>query len=132
MTYLLDTHTFLWTAFNQRKLGKQSRAAILDSGNDILVSAVSFWELSLKYALGKLELTGTTPEELPDVAASMGFGTLPLDAEAASSFHRLPRDAHRDPFDRMLVWQAISLRIPLITKDRHLSAYSSQGLVLLW
>ena len=132
MTTLLDTHTFLWTAFSPRKLSKRSRDAILDPGNDILVSTVSFWELSLKYGLGKLELTGTAPEQLPEVAASMGFGVLPLNADDASSFHRLPREAHRDPFDRMIVWQAIARRIPLITKDSALSAYASQGLVTLW
>lgn len=132
MTYLLDTHTFLWTAFEQSKLSERSRAAILDPGNEVIVSAVSFWELSLKYALGKLELTGAEPGELPTVAASMGFELLPLDADLAASFHRLPREAHRDPFDRMLVWQAISRHMPLITADRHLSEYASQGLVVLW
>lgn len=132
MTYLLDTHTFLWSAFSPRKLSAHARATLTTPENDILVSVVTFWELSLKYGLGKLELTGTTPVELPAAAARMGFGVLPLDADAACSFHRLPRDTHRDPFDRMLAWQAISRRIPLVTKDPELAAYASQGLVVLW
>lgn len=132
MTYLLDTHTFLWSAFCSRKLSKRARAAMVDPSNDIVVSAVSFWELSLKYGLEKLELTGTSPAQLPQVASSMGFGIIPLDAEEASSFHRLPREAHRDPFDRMLVWQAISRGLSLMTKDTELSGYAQQGLVVFW
>lgn len=132
MTYLLDTHTFLWSTFSQHRLSSRSHAAITDPGNDVLVSTVTFWELALKYGLGKIKLKGTTPEELPAAATSMGFGVLPLNASEACSFHRLPRDKHRDPFDRMLVWQAISERIPLITKDPELAVYSHEGLIVFW
>lgn len=132
MTYLLDTHSFLWSAFTPKKLSKKARGAIMDPGNDILVSAVSFWELSLKYELGKLTLTGTSPDQLPEVATTMGFGLLSLDVDEASSFHRLPRDIHKDPFDRMLVWQAISRSVPIITKDPDLKTYTAQGLVAFW
>jgi PIN domain nuclease of toxin-antitoxin system len=132
MTYLLDTHSFLWSAFTPKKLSKRARTTIMDPGNDILVSAVSFWELSLKYELGKLTLTGTSPDQLPEVANTMGFGLISLDVGEASSFHRLPRDTHKDPFDRMLVWQAISRRVPIITKDPDLKTYATQGLVAFW
>ncbi|MDA1044752.1 MAG: type II toxin-antitoxin system VapC family toxin [Verrucomicrobia bacterium] len=132
MSHLLDTHSFLWSAFCPKRLSQKARAAMTDPTNDILVSAVSFWEISLKCALGKLELTGTSPDQLPQIAESMGFALLPLSAEEAASFHRLPREAHRDPFDRMLVWQAISRKVPLITKDQDLAHYADKGLITFW
>jgi len=132
VTHLLDTHSFIWSAFSPKRLSKTARTAITDTSNDIIVSAVTFWEISLKCALGKLELTGTTPEELPDIAESMGFEMLPLTVTEASSFHRLPHEAHRDPFDRMLVWQAISLQASLITKDPDLATYANDGLIICW
>lgn len=129
---LLDTHAFLWSAFDTSALSHRARAAVTAAENEVLVSVVSFWELSLKFGIGKLELQGTAPERFPAMAAAMGFDVLPLEAQAAASFHQLPRDTHRDPFDRMLVWQAISRGIPLVTKDPHLAAYAPHGLEALW
>ena len=70
MNCLLDTHTFLWAAMDPVKLSRQARVTILDAANDIHVSIVTFWEVSRKYALGKIELQGITPEELPAAAHS--------------------------------------------------------------
>jgi len=132
MRYLLDTHSLLWSAFSPRKLGKAGRAAILEPDNDILVSVVSFWEISLKYALGKIGLEGVSPEQLPGVAEDMGFAFLALAADAASSFHKLPVLRHKDPFDRMLIWQAIGEGLPIITKDPDFALYAGQGLKVIW
>ena len=132
MKYLVDTHCLLWSLFSPKKLSDRARSTLLDPNNDIAVSAVTFWEISLKASLGKLELKGTSSDELPRLAESMGFECLPLDAASAASFHQLPRDAHRDPFDRMLVWQAINMRMPFITKDSDLKQYVKQGLMLHW
>jgi len=107
MNCLLDTHTFLWAAMNPEKLSRHARATILDAANDIHVRVVTFWEVSLKFALGKIELQGTTPEELPDAAIQMGFTLLTLAPQDAATFYQLPRLQHKDPFDRMLVWQSI-------------------------
>lgn len=82
---------------------------------------MTYWELSLKYGLGKLELNGVEPDAFPEAAAAMGFETLPLDPGAAAGFHRLPRQSHRDPFDRLLVWQAIRSDCVLVTRDADLS-----------
>ena len=76
MNCLLDTHTFLWATMDPEKLSCRARVTILDAANDIHVSVVTFWEVSLKFALGKIELQGTTPEELPDAARQMGFTLL--------------------------------------------------------
>ena len=99
MNLLLDTHGFLWSLFTPDKLSKAAAREIKSPNNDVAVSVVTFWEISLKYALGKLELTGVKPEELPDSAGQMNLEILPITAAEASSFHKLPRLSHKDPFD---------------------------------
>ncbi len=132
MNCLLDTHTFLWAAMSPEKLSRNARDVILDMINDISVSVVTFWEVSLKFSLGKLELQGITPQDLPDAATQMGFDLLMLPPEDAAAFYRLPRLPHKDPFDRMLVWQAICGNLTLISKDAELKPYQAHGLRLIW
>ena len=132
MTGLLDTHTFLRAAMSPEKLSQQARDIILDVTNTIYVSAVTFWEVALKFSLGKIELRGLTPEHLPDAATAMGFALLSLTPEDAATFHRIPRFAHKDPFDRMLVWQAICQDLTLISKDAELKPYQAHGLRVVW
>jgi PIN domain nuclease of toxin-antitoxin system len=129
---LLDTHSFLWSAFEPGKLSRTACQSLTDIENTVYVSAVTFWEISLKLALGKLSLRNTTPEQLPAAATRMGFVLLPLTSEEASTFHRLPRREHKDPFDRMLVWQAIQRNLVLVSVDSGLNDYGAQGLTLLW
>src|SRR5882672_5677907 len=116
MNCLLDTHTFLWAAMRPEQLSRYARVAILDAENDIHVSVVTFWEVSLKFALGKIELQGITPAELPDAARQMGFALLALAPQEAATFYQLPRFQHKDPFDRMLVWQSICQNLTLLSK----------------
>lgn len=132
MNYLLDTHAFLWAAMTPGKLSREVKTALGEPANDIHVSAVSFWELSLKFALGKIELSGVTPGELPRAARDMGFSILELAPEDAATFHELPRLEHKGPFDRILVWQAIRQELTLVSKDSALREYESRGLTILW
>lgn len=133
MKLLLDTHALLWAIIAPEHLSPAARTAITDPAAQVAVSAVSFWEMSIKCALGKLHLQGTTPEALVDAAQQQGFDLLALDARLAASFSRLPIDPqHRDPFDRMLVWQAISLGYTLVSRDRKISAKPQNGLRILW
>ena len=132
MNYLLDTHSFLWSVFSSRKLSRKARHAIVDPDNDICISTITFWETSLKYALKKIEFEAITPEELPDLAKQMGYSVLPLSATEAASFHRLPLAGHKDPFDRMLIWQAVTQHKTLITKDSEMDDYMQYGLNILW
>ena len=132
MNYIMDTHCFLWSAFSPEKLSTTARSIILDVNNDIFVSAVSFWEISLKYAIGKLELQGVDPSELLNVAESMGFETIPLGSSEAASFFKLPVGGHRDPFDRMLIWQAVNSGKTLLSKDIKFSEYKQYGLKAVW
>lgn len=132
MNCLLDTHALLWAVFNPEKLGRKARAAITDPGNEICLSSISLWEISLKFGLGKLTLENCTPESLVAVAREMGLTLISANADESASFHRLPRVPHRDPFDRMLAWQAIQRQMVLITKDSALPAYQAAGLKVLW
>lgn len=132
MKYLLDTHVFLWTVFAPDKLSSKARKIIEDRDNEIYVSTITYWEISLKYGLGKLILTNVLPDNLPDISSQMDIQTMNIDEHTASTFYKLPRDVHRDPFDRLVVWQAINQGLVLITKDKNLSAYSKLGLRTLW
>ena len=83
MSFLLDTHAFIWSLLNPRQLGEKSRAALTDSSNDVLVSAVTFWAIAIKTGLGKLTLEGCTPETLFRAAQDQAFQLLPLSPEDA-------------------------------------------------
>jgi PIN domain nuclease of toxin-antitoxin system len=133
MKLLLDTHALLWSIIEPDKLSPEARTAIADPTSQVVVSAVSFWEISIKAALSKLHLQGVSPEKLVDAALQQGFDLLPLDPRLAASFSRLPIDPlQRDPFDRMLVWQAISLGYTLVSRDRKITASPHADLRVLW
>ena len=132
MKYLLDTHVLLWAIFDDEKLSEMARKIIKDQDNKIYASIISYWEISLKYALGKLELMGITPDELPKHAQKADINTLGVNKKIVSTFYKLPKLKHKDPFDRMIIWQAISNKITLISRDTALSDYQKFGLKLLW
>ncbi len=87
MNYLLDTHTFLWAVFTPDKLGSTARTIIRDPAHLIYLSTISFWEISLKYALGKLELVNCVPDDLPEVALAMQLRFISPEAAETASFH---------------------------------------------
>ncbi len=130
-SYLLDTHSFLWSILEPEKLGKQAQIILENTDNKIFVSSVTLWEISLKYSLGKLKL-GCKPNELLKTLDEMGFEKIPLTVEEAALCYQLPRLAHKDPFDRMLIWQAISHDFDLISKDDKFDNYSQFGLNVIW
>ena len=132
MNCILDTHSLLWTLFSPEKLSVSARKEIVNRENDISVSVVTFWEISLKYALGKLELVGVNPEDLPEAAEQVGLDILPLKKEDAASFYRLPRLAHKDPFDRLIIWQAIRNKMALVSADTSFKVYAKHGLTIHW
>jgi PIN domain nuclease of toxin-antitoxin system len=131
MKYLIDTHIFLWSLFSPEKIAEHAAQTIEDSGNRVFVSSISFWEIALKFSLNKLELEGITPDELPYIANKMNFEILNLKADDAASFFLLPRIPHKDPFDRMIIWQAIREKMILISKDSTIPAYQQFGLKIL-
>jgi PIN domain nuclease of toxin-antitoxin system len=119
MRLLLDTHIYLWTIAGSRNLTKAARKLIKDA-DEVFVSSASIWEVSIKIGLGKLNA------DIRHVIAEIedgGFKELPVRAAHAALVCNLP-DIHRDPFDRILVAQALSEPLRLITADGHLGAYT--------
>ena len=133
MTYLIDTHTFIWAISNTEKLSEVARSIITDEDNDIFVSTVSFWEISLKTSIKKFYFEGIENSEMPEYARKMGFRILDLGAKETSTFADLPLvDNHKDPFDRMIIWQTICNDMTLISKDQLFEQYKKYGLRVLW
>lgn len=132
MNYLLDTHTFLWFLFDPDKLSKKVSKIILNNENNIFVSLISFWEISLKFNLGKISLNNVTPEELPKYAINSGIEIFDLEIDTVSSFHNLPIESHRDPFDRLIIWQCIRNDLTLLSKDTMTGEYVKYKLNSIW
>ncbi len=104
---------------------------ILNDEPLIYVSTVSFWEISVKYSLGKMELNGGTPEDLYRASEKLRFRFLPLSEDDAASFYKL-EPLHKDTFDRLIIWQAIKNNMILLSKDSWMSEYKKFGLDLIW
>jgi PIN domain nuclease of toxin-antitoxin system len=133
MKYILDTHTFIWSILDNKQLSKNAKNLIINGTNEIFVSTLSLWEISLKTALGKFTFTGLDPLNLVEYASSQGFSFISLDPEEAQSYSSLPQiKEHKDPFDRMLIWQSINRKIPIITKDSIFPKYKIFGLEIVW
>lgn len=96
------------------------------------MSAVSFWEIAIKVRKGKLDIGKNKPGDLPTRALDMGFLLLGLLPEEAATMGQLAEDTHFDPFDRMLIWQAISRQMTLVSGDRGFGRFREDGLRLLW
>lgn len=132
MSYLVDTHIFLWSLLSPKKISKKIKDILLDPALTKNLSAITFWEISLKYQIGKLDLFGVLPEELLRLAKEAGFEILSLECETASSFYKLPKLKNKDPFDRMLAWQAIKYDYQLLTQDADFAGYKDHGLKIVW
>jgi PIN domain nuclease of toxin-antitoxin system len=132
MSFLLDTHAFIWSILDLKKLSSKAIEAIEDPDTEIYVSAISLWEISIKTRLGKMRLLDISTDDLIPSAERMGFDLIPLNPSEAVSQGALIENTHFDPFDRMLVWQAISRGMILISKDKSLKKFESDGLRLLW
>jgi len=131
MIYLLDTHYLLWAVADTKKLSKGIKDIITNPENRIIVSTISFWEVSLKTAIGKLHIEGFTPQDLPKACIDMGFEIESLSPADSSTYHLLTATYHKDPFDRMLIWQAIRNNYTLISIDTNVKKYTSEGLKVL-
>ena len=128
MKLLLDTCSFLWFLADAPELSAKARAAILDPANSVYLSAVSAWEIGRKYAKGDLELPGRPESLIPQVRTDSGILSLPLSEEEAISAEKLPL-LHKDPFDRMIIAQALMQGMVVVTPDRAFEPYPVR---LLW
>jgi PIN domain nuclease of toxin-antitoxin system len=123
MRLLLDTHVFLWYISADARLPAAHRSAIQDSGNEVFLSAASVWESVVKHGLGKLPLPEPPALYLPRQRARHGIGALPVNEEDMAALASLP-PLHRDPFDRMLIAQAIHHSLTLATVDEAFTEYA--------
>lgn len=128
MRLLLDTHVWLWAVLTPERLAPAARNAIEDVNNALLVSAASAWEIATKHAIGKLPLPERPEILVPRALIALGATELPISVRHAVSSADLPLH-HRDPFDRILVAQAICEGVTLVTADHVLTRYSAP---VLW
>jgi PIN domain nuclease of toxin-antitoxin system len=118
MRLLLDTHVLLWWLANNPRLSAYARTVIADSDNQVFVSAVSSWEIEIKRAIGKLE----APEDLLGAIAASDFERLDIKIEHSLRLRELPLH-HNDPFDRMLIAQALYEDLTLLSGDKKIALY---------
>ncbi len=132
MNLLLDTHVLIWAIMDTSKLSPTARFHLVESENKVYVSAVSLWEIAIKHALGKLDLKGVAPADLVTYATDeVGFNLLDLNSRLVAEYGHVPA-LHPDPFDRMLIHQAVSGGFSLVSADRKFKEYKSYGLKLVW
>jgi PIN domain nuclease of toxin-antitoxin system len=115
------------------KVSRKVLDIVQDKRNEVFVSTVSYWEISLKYGIGKLKLKNYEPEDFDLALEEMHIGIIGLSERDSLTFYHLRQsERHRDPFDRMLAWQAITRDLTLISDDEALDEYRAQGLRILW
>ena len=122
MRALLDTHAFLWWISDDPRLSEKAREIIADGHNELFFSAASGWEISIKAGLGRLEVPENLQRFIADQLSRNAIQVLPIYLSHAQHTGTLPVH-HRDPFDRILVSQAILEEMPLLSADSHLSRY---------
>ena len=133
MKYLLDTNALIWAMLMPEKLPPSIYSKLEDESNYIYFSAVSIWEIAIKSSKNKFSLRGGQPSHIHQEATDIGFKEIQLSCKAASGYVNLPYvENHLDPFDRMLIWQAISERLPIISSDKKFALYESIGLNRIW
>jgi PIN domain nuclease of toxin-antitoxin system len=127
MKLLLDTHAFLWFVAGDDQLSPRARRVMEAEGSELILSTASVWEMAIKARLGRLQLPATVEEYVAEKAAS-GFFLLPVEWNHAAAVEKLPFH-HRDPFDRLLVAQALTDDLTIVSGDAALRRY---GVRLVW
>ena len=132
MKLLLDTHILLWSIGKSNELSERIIQEIKNVNNDVLISAVSLWEIALKYSLGKL-IVDFDIQKIPEYCKTMRFELIPLDPLDSLRSLTLPQKSnHKDPFDRMLIYQCITNGYIFASKDAKIEAYTEDGLKYIW
>lgn len=124
----MDTQTFLWWLTDSRRLSEAVRQEIADEANDVLSSAASAWEITTKHRLGQLPGADLIAADVAGAIATQGFGALAMTADDAARAGALP-GPHRDPFDRMLIAQALKHHLVLVSND---SLFDRYGVHRFW
>ena len=133
MVYLIDTHILLWAIMDSNKLSKKEHQVLSDETNTIFVSPISFWEIAIKHQNKKLDLGKVNILHIPHIAEQLDFSLLNPEPYDYLTIDQIPqKENHHDPFDRMLIQQAIRNNLVLISKDEKFHQYEENGLQLLW
>ena len=127
MQLLLDTHTLLWWVNDADELSAKARKVIANSDNNCFLSVASCWEMAIKCSIGKLTLAQPVGQFIPDQLFRNGIRLLPIDFRHVAKVATLPFH-HRDPFDRLLVAQAATEQMTLVTADATLARYDIECL----
>ena len=127
MKVLLDTHYLIWSFTNPEKLPTWAATMLVSEEVEVFYSQASLWEMSIKFGSGKLILNGMTPEELYEEIETSHFQCLAFRNDDLISFHRLPVE-HRDPFDRIMIWQCIGHNLYFLSVDGAAPHYEKHGL----
>lgn len=122
MRLLLDTHVFLWFLLGDKKLEVSHRDAIRNPGNEVFLSVVSLWEIIIKHQLGNMPLPGPPEIYVPTQRRRHQIASLPVDEGSVAQIAKLP-PLHRDPFDRLLIRQAMEYGLTFVTVDAAIRAY---------
>ncbi len=122
MTYLLDAHAFLWIAIDDERMPRSLKSTLREPSHDLYLSAASSWEIAVKSKAGKLALHMPAWAFILEARERLGIQALSIQEEAVAHIAKLP-DIHRDPFDRMLVCQAIQHSLTIVTNDPHIQRY---------
>ncbi|HMF13829.1 MAG TPA: type II toxin-antitoxin system VapC family toxin [Gemmataceae bacterium] len=128
MRLLLDTHALLWSVDDPQKLSTVALAAIQDPANDRLLSAATVWELAIKVGLGKITLSLPYRQWMAKGIADLKLNILPVTVEYADRQSTLPPH-HKDPFDRLVIAQALVEGIPIVSAD---AAFDPYGVTRIW
>ncbi len=132
MIYVIDTHILIWNLVDSKKLTKKDIDIILNVENLIYVSKVSLWEISLKCGFGSLKLNNLDVKDLPKYIDECGFQILDMTIEEITTFQNLAKVTdHKDPFDRMLIWQCIKNNYTLMSRDKKIEVYKDYGLKII-
>ena len=122
MKVLVDTCTFLWMADDAPELSRQARTVVTNPDNEVYLSVASVWEIAIKHALGKLPLPEPPRQFVPSQRTLLALTTLPIEEAAVLALDRLPT-LHRDPFDRVLVCQALTQWLVIVSPDPQIQQY---------
>lgn len=122
MRYLLDTHTFLWWIGDDQRLSERAREIIRDPANEIVFSAASAWEIAIKARIGRIAFQQDLTTFIPEQLHINGFAKLSIEVRHTLRVAMLPA-LHRDPFDRILVAQAMLEELPLLSRDAAIARY---------
>ncbi len=128
MRLLLDTHAFLWFVLNDPQLSTAARTAISDPKNGVFVSPATFWEVAIRVSIGKYTVHGPLEDFFQRAIKDNDFEVLPIEARHAARVAALPFH-HKDPFDRMLIAQALVEGLTLVSIE---AAFAAYGVNRLW